>query len=117
MNHSGYSAGLLELRAARERAAAERRERMHDALPAAVQHLARRFGVTKVVLFGSFARGDAGLSSDVDLLVEGLPPERLFEAIATLSRQLEAEVDLVPAAAARPEVLQRALAEGQVLHG
>jgi uncharacterized protein len=113
---SGYVSGLRQRQAARDRASAARRERIEAALPAAARLLARQFGVTKVVLFGSFARGDAGLGSDVDLLVEGLPPAKLFEAMAALSRDLEADVDLVPACSARPEVLQRALSEGRVLH-
>ena len=35
-----------------------------------ILRVARRHGVTRVRLFGSMARGDAGPDSDVDLLVE-----------------------------------------------
>jgi uncharacterized protein len=35
-----------------------------------ILRLARRHGVTKVRVFGSMARGDAGPRSDVDLLVD-----------------------------------------------
>lgn len=114
---SQYVEGLrarLESRREEEQA---RRERLRAALPLAVERLVREFGVRRVVVFGSLARDEAGLESDVDLLVEGLPPERLFEASAALSRDLDSEVDLVPAEAARPEVLRRALEEGQLLHG
>lgn len=114
---SHYAAGLRERDRAQRRNETKHCERLRRTLPAVVQRFVREFGVTRVVLFGSFARGDARLDSDVDLLVDGLQPERLFEAMATLSRELDADVDLVPAAAARPEVLQRAFAEGQVLHG
>jgi predicted nucleotidyltransferase len=68
----------------------ERRRLLGAALPAAVDCLVNEFGVTKVVLFGSLARGDAGLHSDVDLLVDGLPREKLFEAMARLARELGA---------------------------
>jgi predicted nucleotidyltransferase len=112
-----YAAGLRERAKAHTRREGERRERLRACLPAVVQRLVRDFGVTRVVLFGSLARGDAGLESDVDLLVEGLLAERLFEATAMLSRELGADVDLVPRPAARPAVLERALSEGQVLHG
>jgi hypothetical protein len=54
----------------------------------------------------------------VDLLVDGLPLERLIEAAARADRLLaEANADLVPADRARPEVLTRALAEGILLYG
>lgn len=112
-----YVGGLRQRDAARAGRENERRERLRAALPGAVQRLVRDFGVTRVVLFGSLARGTARLDSDVDLLVEGLPPERLFEAMAVLSRELGADVDLAPSEAARPAVLRRALSEGRVLHG
>lgn len=80
--------------------------------------LAADFGVTRVVLFGSIARGTARPESDVDLLVEGLPIERLIEATVRADRLLaEASAELVPAERVRPEVLTRALAEGILLHG
>ena len=67
---------------------------------------------------GWHARGAARPESDVDLLVEGLPFERLIEATVRADRLLaEASADLVPADRVRPEVLTRALAEGILLHG
>ena len=32
--------------------------------------LEEQFGVTKIALFGSYARNEAGLNSDIDLLIE-----------------------------------------------
>jgi predicted nucleotidyltransferase len=112
-----YVAGLRERDTARARRDSERRGQLWALLPAAVQRLVRDFGVTKVVVFGSLARDEAGLGSDVDLLVEGLPADRLFEAMAEVSRDLGVDVDLVPSEAARPGVVRRALAEGRLLHG
>jgi predicted nucleotidyltransferase len=114
---SEYLAGLREREQARRRLDAARRERLWAALPAAVQCLVAEFGVSQVTLFGSVARDQAGLDSDVDLLVTGLPAERLFEATARVSRLLGADVDLVPAETVRPDVLTRAREEGRVLHG
>lgn len=80
--------------------------------------LAEDFGATRVLLFGSLARGTATPRSDVDLLIAGLPFERLIEATVRADRLLaEASADLVPADRVRPEILARALAEGIVLHG
>jgi predicted nucleotidyltransferase len=66
----------------------------------------KRFGVKRLALFGSVARGDAGVDSDVDVLVE-------FEGRATfdgymdlklyLEDLLERNVDLVTNDAVRPQ--------------
>ena len=86
-------------------------------MPAAVQVLVSDYGATRVVLFGSLARDEAGPASDVDLLVEGLDDSLLFDAIAACSRVLGTEADLVPAHRARPSVRARVEQEGLVLHG
>jgi len=41
-----------------------------DLLRAARPQLAREFGITRLALFGSYARGDQREDSDVDVLVE-----------------------------------------------
>jgi uncharacterized protein len=54
-----------------------------------ILRLARRHGATRVRVFGSMARGDAGPHSDVDLLVElGPDPSPWFPG--GLVRELEA---------------------------
>src|SRR5258708_21405567 len=40
-----------------------------DVIPAMVRRIVDEFQPLKVILFGSFARGEAGRDSDVDLLV------------------------------------------------
>ena len=115
---SSYAAGWLARDRARTQEAAAWRARIEARLPQVVRLLAEDFGATRVLLFGSLARGTAGPESDVDLLVDGLPLERLIEATARADRLLaEANADLVPADRVRPEVLTRALAEGILLHG
>ncbi len=44
-----------------------------ECLPEAVQRIARQFDPPRIILFGSWARGDARPDSDIDLLVV-LPP-------------------------------------------
>jgi predicted nucleotidyltransferase len=84
-------------------------------------------GAERVVLFGSRARGEARAGSDLDLLVvmdrpagesAGARLLALYEALAP-----SVSVDLVAytpaelaAAGEQPALLQRALAEGRVLH-
>jgi predicted nucleotidyltransferase len=70
-----------------------------------------------VVLFGSLLGPAFCETSDIDLLVEGLPSQRFAEALGRLFSVAPVAVDLVPVETGRPEVVARALAEGEVLHG
>ncbi len=73
-----------------------------------------RVGVRSLSVFGSVARGEAGLDSDVDLLVDLERPIGLF-AFIRLQMQLEAwlgrSVDLVTPEGLRPELRDRVLRE------
>ena len=73
--------------------------------------LLRDYGVINIRLFGSVARGEAGVGSDVDLLVEFEPSAHIgmfeFSRLRRdLSRLLGCEVDL-----ATPDALHRMLKE------
>ncbi len=46
----------------------------------------QEYRAERVILFGSYARGDATEDSDVDLLVVARTKERFFERIATVRR-------------------------------
>ncbi len=67
-------------------------QRLRPALP----YLRRRYGVVRLSLYGSFARGTAGEDSDVDLLVELSRPLGLeFVSLSQyLERKLGRKVDL-----------------------
>jgi hypothetical protein len=74
--------------------------------------IARRHGVTRVRVFGSFARGDAGADSDVDLLIDvrgPTPPWFPGGLVAELEALLGRRVDAV-----EPEALSEAI-RAQVL--
>jgi len=69
--------------------------------------LATRFGVTRLALFGSTARGNAGVNSDIDVLVAFDGPatsERYFGVQFELEDLLGRPVDLVTDKALRPEL-------------
>lgn len=77
-----------------------------------ILRLAREAGASNVRIFGSVARGDNEIESDIDLLVDfdisfGLLP------IVTLSQQIEAlidtPVDVAPVSLLREEVAKNAL--------
>jgi predicted nucleotidyltransferase len=60
--------------------------------------LAKRYGAVKVRVFGSVARGEAGLSSDVDFLVEMEPGRSLFDLgglLVELEDLLHCKVDIL----------------------
>ncbi len=85
----------------------------HDIL-----RIARRHGVAQVRLFGSQARGVAGESSDVDLLIEVEGPTTPWfpgGLVADLEALLGCRVDVVEADALHPDVRAQALAEARTL--
>ena len=80
------------------------------------QHMAeiRGFGVSRLAVFGSLARGEERPDSDVDILVEFSVPVGLFEFVRTqryLKRLLGREVDLATPDAIREEMRARILKE------
>lgn len=76
--------------------------------------ITRRHGVVAVSLFGSFARGDAGLSSDLDVLVEFEQGCSLFDLVRLereLSEALGLDVDVVTPNSLHPLIRERVLEE------
>ncbi|QXP84654.1 nucleotidyltransferase family protein [Methylococcus sp. Mc7] len=80
------------------------------AMQSLAQHkdeLVRRFGVTRLALFGSTVRGTAREDSDVDVLIAFDGPatsERYFGVQFYLEDLLGVPVDLVTEKALRPEL-------------
>lgn len=75
--------------------------------------LAREFGATEVVLFGSLAReGDFRLDSDIDLAAGGIAPERFFAASSAAAAQTQFELELVPLEDVAPALRARIDIEG-----
>lgn len=60
----------------------------------AISHLARQYGVHKVLLFGSCAEGQKE-ARDIDLGVIGIEPRRFFEFYGELMFRLSKPVDLI----------------------
>jgi len=90
------------------------RQQVLDTLAAQADELRAR-GVASLALFGSAARDEAGLRSDIDLLVEFARPVGLFDFFR-LQHWLEEilgveKVDLVEKGALHPALSQRVLAE------
>lgn len=78
------------------------------------QELADGFAVRSLAMFGSVTRGEAGMGSDVDLLVEFARPIGLLHLSRTalfLEQILGRRVDLVLRRALLPELRDGILAE------
>ena len=75
----------------------------------------RQLGVSRLALFGSYARGEATLDSDVDLLVEFEPGRKSFAGLVSLAelleKVLERRVDAVTAESLSPYIGPKILAE------
>jgi hypothetical protein len=79
-----------------------------------ILRLAARYGVERVRVFGSFARGDAGAESDLDLLVAFRDGRSLFDLIGfgqDVGDLLGREVDVVSERGVSPYLQDRIFAE------
>lgn len=80
---------------------------MIDVLTEQEPMLAERYGVTRLALFGSVARGDSVADSDIDVLVGFDGPAtsvRYFGVLFCLEDSLGCSVDLVTDKALRAEL-------------
>ena len=103
---------------AAEQARADRAAAARALLPRLVRHLAERYGVRRVWLYGSLAEGGFHERSDIDLAAEGFPPGSApFRAGAELDELARPfAVDLVPLEDARPSVGAHVLRHGELLY-
>ncbi len=53
----------------------------NEAITYLVRPVAKKYGIDRIYLFGSYARGEATKKSDVDLLIDGGSIESLFDLI------------------------------------
>lgn len=117
MDIEEYRRGWLA-RAAEEGRRAEQLEgRLRAALPALTRILVTDFGADAVALIGSVARGETRVDSDLDLVVRGVPGERLLAAGVAIERAADVAVDLIPWESASAELRAVVLAEGTGLYG
>jgi predicted nucleotidyltransferase len=83
-----------------------------------VAPLCRRHRVQSLAVFGSFARGDARVDSDLDMLVEFAGDDHLFDRFTGLQSDLESvagrRVDLLTAQSLRNPVFRRVVAREQL---
>jgi uncharacterized protein len=97
----------------------QKKERSADSVDHVIRRLRninlqlnRDFGVSKIGIFGSYARNAQGKDSDIDVLVEFDRPVNLFEFSrlkSYLTDQLGIRVDLVTPGALKPLIKDQIL--------
>jgi uncharacterized protein len=102
-----YRASALKRQQQQEAEMGRRREKAWQAARQAADLLRRQFDVSRIVVFGSLARGHGfNRWSDVDIAAWGLAPEDTFRAIgAVMDLPTEIAVNLVDVNTARPSLV------------
>jgi len=76
---------------------------------------ARKYGASRVYLFGSCAKSE-GDYRDIDVAVDGIPPQQFFRFYAELMRNLHKPVDLLDLSESNP-LARVVLEEGVIIYG
>ncbi len=79
-----------------------------------ILRLAAIYGARNIRIFGSVARGDARLDSDIDFLVDMEPGRSFFDLgglLVALQAALGVEVDVVTEKGLRPRIREQVLRE------
>lgn len=106
--------GVQEIETLDQADCEERRAEARAIAETCIRVLKERFGVREVYLFGSLVgEGPWHAGSDIDLAVEGLPPQDFWHAWEELERLVPSwlEVDLFPLERVYPEVRAHILRE------
>ncbi|MBW8283095.1 MAG: nucleotidyltransferase family protein [Rhizobium sp.] len=84
----------------------------------AIREATRRFNATNPRVFGSVARGEDRVDSDLDILVDPLPGMTLLDLgglQSEMERLLPCKVDVVTSGGLKPRMRERILAEAATI--
>jgi predicted nucleotidyltransferase len=84
-----------------------------------VTPIAKTYGVSKVGLFGSYARGEANENSDIDIYIEKGKLKSLiqyFSLVDDLEKSLGCHVDVVTTNVQDKEFIENIMREGIMLY-
>lgn len=81
--------------------------------------IAKAYGISKMSIFGSYARGEANDASDVDLFVDRGRLKSLiqyFSFVSDLEKELKCHVDVVTTGIQDKEFLSRIIRDGVLIY-
>ena len=82
--------------------------RLSKEVKGTILRILKPHGVRRVAIFGSYARGEAGPGSDIDILVRFAQPKSLFDLVGIeeeLEQALHLKVDLLTEKAVSPYLI------------
>lgn len=91
-----------------------------EEIQAVVEPIARKYGVERVYLFGSYARGDVNDESDIDLRVDKGSLQGLFALCGLyteIEEALQTRVDILTTGSLEEDFLSRIRDEEVLLYG
>ena len=91
-----------------------------DELIKEITSFLQSYGARKIAIFGSYAKGEEKLSSDIDILVEFSERKSLLEFVGIerqLSELLGVKVDLLTEKSISPYLIDRIRKEMEVIYG
>ena len=80
----------------------------------------RRYGAERIAIFGSYARGEAGPRSDIDVLVTFSRPKSLIQLVQIedeIRKSIHMKVDLVTEKAISPHLAGSIHRDEMVIYG
>ena len=97
----------------------DRKKLLLDLAHECARVLKEKYKVKRVFLIGSLVYGIVHERSDIDLVVEGLPPEQYIDALVDLNDILErkVELNLIPFEDAFESLKEKTLREGKLIYG
>lgn len=91
-----------------------------EEIKAVVEPIARKYGVERVYLFGSYARGEVAENSDIDLRVDKGALKGMFALCGLyteLEEALQTKVDVLTTGSLEDDFLHRIRKEEVLLYG
>lgn len=107
---------LLRRHKHQQEMARQRAQKAWESLPKLVRLLSDNYGAERVILFGSLAREEFMINSDIDLAVSGMPSENYFKALGHLLMESPYACDLVAIEDAPDLLRQRIEEDGVILY-
>jgi predicted nucleotidyltransferase len=81
-----------------------------------IESILVRHGALKIILYGSLARGDYHIDSDIDICFEGIPDDKYFRALAEILMETDRRVSMCDFEDAYGHSRERILREGKILY-